>query len=72
MILHKIEELGLKPDECAMIGDRTYTDMEMAERAGVVGVLVLSGEATIEDVKNGAQKLDLVVGSVDDLFRDLA
>ena len=72
MILHKIEELGLKPDECAMIGDRTYTDMEMAEKAGVVGVLVLSGEATIEDVKNGAQKLDLVVGSVDDLFRDLA
>ena len=42
MILHKVEELGLRPDQCAMVGDRLYTDMEMAERAGVHGVLVLS------------------------------
>ena len=35
MILHKIEELGLEASECAMVGDRLYTDMEMAERAGV-------------------------------------
>ena len=55
MILHKIEELGLQPSECAMVGDRLYTDMEMAERAGVVGVLVLSGEATIDDLKDVKQ-----------------
>ena len=72
MILHKIEELGLKPSECAMIGDRTYTDLEMAERAGVVGVLVLSGEATIDDVEKGPQNPDVVVESVADLLRDLA
>ena len=42
MILHKIEELGLLPDNCAMVGDRLYTDIEMAERSGVHGILVLS------------------------------
>ena len=50
MILHKIEALGLNPARCAMVGDRLYTDMAMATRAGVKGVLVLSGEATEEDV----------------------
>ena len=68
MILHKIEELGLQPSECAMVGDRLYTDMEMAERAGVVGVLVLSGEATLDELESAPQTPDLVVKSVADLF----
>ena len=42
MIMHKIEELELLPEQCAMVGDRLYTDMEMAARAGCVSVLVLS------------------------------
>ena len=73
MILHKIEALGLNPDRCAMVGDRLYTDMAMATRAGVKGVLVLSGEATEEDVAalpDGAeQRPNLIVQSVDELFR---
>ena len=64
MILHKVEELGLRPDECAMVGDRLYTDMEMADRAGVHGVLVLSGEATREDLEVAPQNPSLVVDSV--------
>lgn len=44
-IMHK---LGLQPDEVAMIGDRIYTDTAMAHNAGAVGVLVLSGETTVE------------------------
>ena len=67
MILHKVEELGLAPEECAMVGDRLYTDMEMAERAGVHGVLVLSGEATREDLVAAPQNPSLVVGSVAEL-----
>jgi len=68
MILHKIEELGLQPSDCAMVGDRLYTDMEMAARAGVVGVLVLSGEATLDDLEAAAQTPDVVVGSVAELL----
>ena len=39
---------GLEPDEIAMVGDRIYTDTAMAHNAGAVGVLVLSGETTLE------------------------
>ena len=64
MIMHKINELGLEPSSCAMIGDRLYTDMEMAERAGVHGILVLSGEATVEDLNQSSLNPSLVVDSV--------
>ena len=73
MILHKIESLGLDPARCAMVGDRLYTDMAMATRAGVKGILVLSGEATEADVAalpEGAEQIPaLIVGSVDELLR---
>lgn len=69
MILHKVEELGLRPQQCAMVGDRLYTDIEMAERAGVHSILVLSGEATKEDLEDAPQNPSLVVGSVDELIQ---
>ena len=69
MILHKVEELGLRPDQCAMVGDRLYTDIEMAERAGVHGVLVLSGEATMQDLEAAPQNPSIVVNSVAELCR---
>jgi len=56
--------LGLSVDRCAMVGDRLYTDMEMAERAGVHGVLVLSGEATLSDIDGSGLSPSLVVDSV--------
>ena len=72
MILHKIEELGLLPEKCAMVGDRLYTDIAMANRAGCVGVLVLSGEATMEDVANLDQDAEqmprIIVNSVAELL----
>ena len=58
MIMHKIEELGLNPSECAMVGDRLYTDMEMAIRAGCVSVLVLSGEATLADLADSGKDVE--------------
>jgi ribonucleotide monophosphatase NagD (HAD superfamily) len=73
MILHKINALGLDPARCAMVGDRLYTDLAMATRAGCVGVLVLSGEATMADVselEEGAeQQPNVIVQSVDELLR---
>ena len=73
MILHKIEELGLQPSRCAMVGDRLYTDIAMANRAGCLGILVLSGEATLadlEDIDDGADESPgLIVESVAELLR---
>lgn len=39
---------GLQPYEIAMVGDRIYTDVQMAHNAGAMGVLVLSGETTLD------------------------
>jgi len=69
MIEHRIVDLGLEPRQCAMVGDRLYTDMAMANAAGVVSVLVLSGEATQEDLKESNLSVDVVVNSVDELLR---
>ena len=69
MIMHKIEELGLDPLECAMVGDRLYTDMEMAIQVGCVSVLVLSGEATMSDLQESGKEVSVVVDSVDSLLR---
>lgn len=68
MIGHKIDELGLEPARVAIIGDRLYTDIEMANRVGCVGVLVLSGEASRQDVDDATQSPDLIVDSVADLL----
>jgi len=72
MILHKIEELGLDPARCAMVGDRLYTDIAMANRAGCIGVLVLSGEATLADLEalpDGAEQMpQIIVNSVAELL----
>jgi NagD protein len=43
-----MEKRGLQPDEVAMCGDRIYTDVATARNAGSLGVLVLSGETTLE------------------------
>ena len=61
MLLGLAHHRGLKPEEMAMVGDRLYTDVEMAHRAGALGVLVLTGEATMADVRACERPPDLVV-----------
>jgi HAD superfamily hydrolase (TIGR01450 family) len=58
---------GLQPHNLGMVGDRLYTDMEMARRAGAVGVLVLTGETTVEDVNKAANRPDFVLGGLAEL-----
>jgi len=52
---------SLAPANLAMVGDRLYTDMEMAHRTGALGVLVLTGEATAAEAEKHVPKPDLVV-----------
>jgi HAD superfamily hydrolase (TIGR01450 family) len=59
-----LQRHSLKPENLAMVGDRLYTDMEMAHRAGTLGVLVLTGEATAAEAEKHIPKPDLVVPSL--------
>ena len=67
MLLELCARHGLAPDEAAMVGDRIYTDMAMAQRAGARSVLVLTGEATAEDAAAMARPPDLVLADVGEL-----
>ena len=60
-----LQKFKLQPHEIAMVGDRIYTDVQMALNAGALGVLVLSGEATVNDVERSSVKPHIVT-------RDLA
>ncbi len=55
MLYGIMDRHGLRADEIAMIGDRIYTDTAMAHNAGAVGVLVLSGETTLETAEKVAE-----------------
>lgn len=48
MLTGIMQRYDLQSDEIAMIGDRIYTDTATAHNAGAFGVLVLSGETTLE------------------------
>jgi len=72
MLTGILERHSLHPSQLAMVGDRLYTDMVMARRAGVLGVLVLTGEATREDVAGCPEQPDLVVQSLKELGELLA
>ncbi|MBN1851124.1 MAG: HAD-IIA family hydrolase [Pirellulales bacterium] len=59
----------LDPHELAMVGDRLYTDLAMARVSGAVGVLVLTGETTQEDMENYPDPPDVVVSDIGELGR---
>ncbi|MEO6809831.1 MAG: HAD-IIA family hydrolase [Isosphaeraceae bacterium] len=56
--------LKVSASEVAMVGDRVYTDIVMAQRAGVISVLVLSGEATRADADALDTPPSLIVADV--------
>ena len=66
-----MEAHGLEKNELGMVGDRLYTDIAMACETGVVGVLVLTGEATLEDLEASPFKPDIVLQSVRELGEQL-
>lgn len=62
-----LKERNLKPENIAMVGDRVYTDILMAQKAQALSVLVLSGESTIEDGEAMKQHPDLIIDSIKEL-----
>ncbi len=58
---------GVAKEQIAMVGDRLYTDIALGKNAGIKSILVLSGEATEEDLKSSPFQPDLVVESVGEL-----
>ena len=67
MLLGILQQKHLQPEQIAMVGDRIYTDIKMAQNANAFGVLVLSGETTIEVADSAPNPPDLVVENIKEL-----
>jgi len=62
-----MKRLNLPAKDIAVIGDRLYTDIAFANKNKMQSVLVLSGEATVSDLKDSQVKPDYIIGSILDL-----
>ena len=64
-------ELRVDPADTVMVGDRLYTDIEMAVRAGTQSILVLSGETDMSMVESWGKSPTAIVESVAEIPRML-
>ena len=63
-ILHNY---NLQPAEVLMVGDRIYTDVQMAHNAGAIGVLTLTGETKIETAIESPTKPHIIIKDLEEL-----
>ena len=66
-----IQETGYEPDEIAIVGDRLYTDIAVADQSDVTSILVLSGESTREDVKTSDVKPNVILEDLSEITKML-
>ena len=68
MITHVFKRHDVGPEDVVMIGDRIYTDMELAKRVPCDFILVLSGEARRTDLEQASHAPDLVVNTIGEII----
>jgi arabinose operon protein AraL len=67
-----LEIMGLRPEECLLIGDRLETDIRMGLESGMKTALVMTGITTPEILEASPLKPDYVfqgIAGVEDLLR---
>ena len=67
IIAYLAEQFHVSLDEVLAVGDRLYTDIQVAVNAGVDSVAVLSGESSLEDINNYESKPTYILKSIKDL-----
>ena len=61
------EKYFLEKSQLAMVGDRLYTDIKTGENAGIMSILVFSGETSIQRYLESDTQADLALDSIADL-----
>lgn len=59
-----IDKTGYQANEIAIIGDRLYTDIAVADGSEVTSILVLSGETQESDLETSKIKPDIVISDI--------
>lgn len=67
IITYLAEQFNVSPDEVLAVGDRLYTDIQVAVNAGVDSLCVLSGESSIEDINRYPVRPSYILRSIKDL-----
>jgi NagD protein len=70
MIQAAMDVMGLRPEECILIGDRLETDIKMGKEAGIATGIVLTGvtsEEMLREIKHTPGQPDFVFQSIADV-----
>ena len=62
-----LEVMGLKPDDCVLIGDRLETDIKMGKESGIATGIVLTGVTDEKTLKESSIHPDFIFQSIADL-----
>jgi len=66
-----MDKTNFSSNETAIVGDRIYTDIRMGKDAGIIAILVLSGETKKRDLKDSKILPDFVFKSLKELKNEL-
>ena len=66
-----IRHTGFKEEEIAVVGDRIYTDIALANDSKATSIMVLTGETQKKDLKDYDYAPDMIAGSLEDLMEML-
>ncbi len=67
IINYLAEQFNVSLDEVLVVGDRLYTDIQVAINAGVDSLAVLSGESSQEDIDNYPYQPTYILDSIKEL-----
>ena len=62
-----IDKTGVERECISFVGDRLYTDVATGVKNGANGILVLTGEASVDDIDNSDVKPDVVYDSIKEM-----
>ena len=71
MPLLAMERRGYAKEETAVVGDRIYTDVKCGLNAGIMGILVMSGETTPEILEKSPDKPHLVLRDAGEILETI-
>ncbi len=68
-----VEYSGVDREDICMFGDRLYTDIALGRKNGITSVLVLTGEATLDDVNaaDPSDRPDFIYDSLREVDHDI-
>ena len=68
MPLLAMDQHGFSKEETAVVGDRIYTDVKSGLNAGITGILVLSGESTLQTLAESDVEPHLVLEDASEIL----